>query len=224
MVAVSVFLSMFDQQNTLIARQGLAPIGAILLLAIIVHYSYGWLPASALWLLTIALLFLFRDPRRDVPPSPLAIVSPIDGKIVSVDKIHDPYLLREAWRIRIDGSWWGVFTVRSVMEGKVQNQWFGTLPNDSDSSAYDKTGIPPFAQWTRSDEDDDVITTLAPRFGIKGSRCYVHSGERIGQGKRCSYVPFGSHAETFIPPNSRIDVNAGDEVKAGTSVLATLMH
>ncbi|MGD8572016.1 MAG: hypothetical protein PVF34_00970 [Gammaproteobacteria bacterium] len=215
---------MLDQPNTLIARQGVAPIAVVLLLAIIVHYNYGWLPAGGLWLLTLALVFFFRDPRRAVPPSPLAIVAPVDGKIVSVDKVQDPYLQREAWCIRIKGSWWGVFTVRSVMEGKVQNQWFGTLPDDSSSNIYAKSGIPPFAQWTRSDEDDDVVTTLSPRFGVKGSRCYVQSGERIGQGKRCSYMPFGSHAETFLPSNSRIDVNPGDAVKAGSSVIATLMH
>ncbi|MGD8567132.1 MAG: phosphatidylserine decarboxylase [Gammaproteobacteria bacterium] len=215
---------MLSYQNTLIARQGLWPFIIVVLLALVVNYQLGWQAAAGLWGLAAIIAFLFRDPRREVPPTPLAIVAPIDGQVVAVDHTADPYLQREAVRIQVHGHWWGVFTVRSVMEGKVNNQWFGTLPEGSDQSIYKDRALPPFAQWTRSDEEDDVITTLSPRFGVKGSRCYVQSGERVGQGKRCSFVPFGAKAEIFMPANSRIDVKPGDEVKAGSSIVGVLQH
>ena len=215
---------MLNYQNTLIARHGLWPIIIVLVLALLVHYRFGWLVAIWLWLLAAGLIYLFRDPRREVPSSPLAIVAPVDGKVATVDQVWDPYLQRDAVRICFKGHWWGVYTVRSSMEGKVNNQWFGTLPEGSDGKVYSNLPVPPFAQWTQSDEGDDLVTTLSPTFGIKGSRCYVHSGERVGQGQRCSFIPFGSRAETFVPPNSRIDVKPGDEVKAGSSVIATLIR
>jgi phosphatidylserine decarboxylase len=215
---------MLSYQSTLIARQGLWPIIIVLLLALVVNYQFGWQAAAGLWGLAAIIAYLFRDPRREVPPTPLAIVAPIDGQVVAVDQITDPYLQRQAIRLQIHGHWWGVFTVRSVMEGKVNNQWFGTLPESSAPSVYRNRSVPPFAQWTRSDEDDDVITTLSPRFRVKGTRCDVHSGERVGQGKRCSYVPFGSDAEIFVPENSRIEVKPGDELKAGSSIVAILQH
>lgn len=215
---------MLSYQNTLIARQGLWPVIIVLLAALVVNYQFGWQASAGLWLLAAIIAYLFRDPRREVPPTPLAIVAPVDGQVVSIDRAIDPYLQREAVCIRIQGHWWGVFTVRSVMEGKVNNQWFGTLPEGSDPSIYNNRSVPPFAQWTRSDEDDDVVTTLSPRFGVKGSRCYVNSGERVGQGKRCSYVPLGSDAEIFVPDNSRIEVKPGDELKAGSSIVAILQH
>jgi len=200
------------------------PIATVLVLASILAYFYGWLASAGLWIIAAALVFIFRDPRRQVPPSPLGIVAPIDGKVVSVSQERDPYLDREAIRIKMHGSWWGVFGIRSAMEGKVSNQWFGALPNGADQSLYAKEGIPPFAQWTQSDEGDDIVTTLSPKLARKGVRCQVHSGERIGQGKRCGFIPFGADAETFIPANSRIEVKPGDKIKAGTRIIASLVR
>lgn len=211
-------------QRPVIARQGMLPIAVVLGLASVLYYFYGWWASFGLWIVAAALVFIFRDPRRQVPPSPLGIVAPIDGKVVSVNQERDPYLDREAIRIKMRGSWWGVFSIRSAMEGKVNDQWFGALPNGADQSLYEKDGIPPFAQWTQSDEGDDIVTTLSPKLAGKGMRCEVNSGERIGQGKRCSFIPFGADAETFIPANSRIQVKPGDKIKAGTGIIATLVR
>ena len=200
------------------------PIAIVLILASMLHYFYGWLASVGLWIVAAALIFIFRDPRRQVPPSPLGIVAPIDGKVVSVSQERDPYLDREAIRIKMRGSWWGVFGIRSAMEGKLNDQWFGALPNGADQSLYNSADIPSFAQWTQSDEGDDIVTTLSPKFARRGVRCEVHSGERIGQGKRCGFLPFGTDAETFIPANSRIEVKPGDKIKAGTRIIAILVR
>lgn len=215
---------MLNHPNTLIARQGFWPIFSVSMLALLVHYRFGTAVGIWLWLLAAGLIYLFRDPRREVPSTPLAIVAPVDGKVTAVDPVKDPYLQREAVRIRFKGHWWGVFTIRSAMEGKVNNQWFGTVPDGADGAVYGNASIPPFAQWTQSDEGDDLVTTLSPSLAMKGARCYVQCGERVGQGQRCSYIPFGSDAETYVPASSRIEVKPGDEVKAGSSVIATLMR
>ena len=215
---------MILHQRPIIARQGMRPIAAVLVVASLLHYNYGWWLASSAWVLAAILIFLYRDPRRQVPPSPLGIVAPIDGQVVSVTEERDPYLDREAIRIKMRGSWWGVFAVRSAMEGKVNNQWFGCLPKGANSSLYVNNSIPVFAQWTQSDEGDDIVTTFSPKFVKNGARCEVQSGERIGQGKRCGFIPFGVNAETFLPANSRVDVNPGDRIKAGTKIIATLVR
>ena len=216
---------MIHYERPIIARQALLPIALVILSAIIVHYLFGWLSALGLWLVALLLAFLYRDPRRQVPPVPLAIVAPVDGRLISVSQQRDPYLDREAIRIKMRGSLWGVFSIRSAMEGKVNDQWFARLPdNGKDRGIYKKSGIPAFAQWTKSDEGDDLVTTLTPRFASMHVRCSVQSGERIGQGKLCGFVPFGVIAEVFVPVNCRIDVKPGDKIRAGTSVIATLVR
>lgn len=216
---------MIHYERPIIARQALWPIVVVIVLASIVHYLYGWQLATGLWPLVILLAYLYRDPRRQVPPLPLAILAPIDGKVISVSDQRDPYLGREAKRIKMRGSLRGAFTIRSAMEGKVNNQWFGTLPDNSENKdIYKKSGIPAFAQWTQSDEGDDIVTTLTPRFVRSNGGCSVQSGERIGQGKRCGFIPFGVNAEIFLPLSCRIDVKPGDKIQAGTAVVATLIR
>jgi len=215
---------MIHFQHPVIARQAFWPLTILVLLALIVHYQLGIEYGIWLWSLTGITAFFFRDPRRQIPPLPLAVVAPVDGTVASVEKVIDPFLNRQAIRIQLVGSLTGVYTVRSAVEGKVQQQWFGTLPPKNDEGIYSATGIPDYAQWTQTDEKDDVITTLSPKFLTSGVRCNTSSGERIGQGKACSFVPFGADAELLLAENTRIDVKPGDTIKAGSSVIATLVH
>ena len=215
---------MIHFQHPVIARQAFWPLTILVLLALIAHYKLGGHYGVWLWLLAALVAFIFRDPRRKIPPIPLAIVSPIDGTITNVEKVIDPFLDRPAMRIQLRGSITGVYTVRSVAEGKIQQQWFGTLPPEHEEGIYSATGIPDYAQWTQTDEGDDVITTMAPKFLKSGLRCNAASGERTGQGKACAFVPFGVDAEVLLAENTRIDVKPGDSIKAGSSVIATLVH
>lgn len=215
---------MILHHQPIVARQVVLPLSILAALAIVVHYLFGFGAATGLWIIVVVVVYLFRDPRRQVPPLPLAIVAPIDGKVIALDQVHDPYLNRKALCVQINYSLPGVFSVRSPMEGKINKQWFGTLPEDESGGIYAARSIPAFAQWVQSDEGDNVVLTLSPGIGRDGIRLSVGSGERIGQGQRFSFIPFGANTETFIPVNSRIDVKPGDTVKAGSSVIATLIR
>jgi len=65
----------------MIAREGLAPLLAAILAAVMVLHFMGPLPSLALWGLVLLVLVLFRDPERNIPSRPLAVVSPADGKV-----------------------------------------------------------------------------------------------------------------------------------------------
>ena len=75
------------------------------------------------WLSYIALLFLFRDFSRVVPSDPLAVVSPLDGKVLKVEEAYDPYLKRVAQCIHLKQGVLGEYNVHSPCEGKVENLW-----------------------------------------------------------------------------------------------------
>lgn len=218
---------MLAYRHPYIAQEGWLFIGSVLLVNLIVTYSFQNVWAVPGWLLFAFCLMMYRDPVRVIPSLPLALVAPVDGKIISVNIASDPFVEREAWCIGIDMSLLSVYSARSPTEGKVMNQWYGTK-HDSSHRAGEvhepKLTRNGFAQWIQTDEGDDVVMRMQQKHAIQRSRCYVQSGERIGQGQRCGFIPLGATVDVFIPKCSRIDVKVGVRVRAGATVIATLVH
>ncbi len=203
----------------LISREGWPAIFGVAALAVAVHHFAGLAWAVPLWLGVPALLFVFRDPERPIPALPLAVLSPVDGRVAAVGKGVDPYLGRDAVSIGIEMNRLGVYSTRSPVEGKVVQRWYTAR-----AEAGVGSGRPRYGVQVRTDEGDDVVLAMVGGSRLRRPRCYVQHGERIGHGQRCGHILFGSRVEVYLPVNSRVDVRAGDRVMAGVSVLATLIH
>ncbi|MGE0080384.1 MAG: phosphatidylserine decarboxylase [Thiohalomonadaceae bacterium] len=200
------------QRYPIIAREGWLPIAFFTVVGFYAWDRWSGVVAAVAWTVAALLAFYFRDPPRRVPPSPLAVVSPVDGRVLAVETVRDQRLERDAIRVRLAMRPLGVFSVRSPIEGKVMRQWF---PQEDE---------PIFAQWVQSDEHDDVVVASTARSRGRRANCDAQSGERVGQGQRCGFVPFGADVEIFLPVNSRLMVQPGDHVQSGVSVLARLVH
>ena len=200
-----------------IAREGWGIIGVLLLLAGL----FGWfldlweaLPPLAL---AAVALFYFRDPIRRIPPRPLGVVSPIDGRVRSVNEGKDPFLQREqVRRIRMRQSLTGVHSLRSPIEGKVMERWFHRQRGRGGR-------IETVAYWIRTDEDDDVVWTVSLA-SHKLLRMELQPGERVGQGQRCGFAFFPAVSTLYLPWASRVTVQPGDRLRAGEDVLAEFVH
>jgi len=210
---------MLSYRYPLIAREGWLWITITAIPAAIVYLLYG-LASLPLWALVLLLLFLFRDPVRQVPAVPLGIVSPVDGKVVAIDTVHDAYLDRQALSVSVKMGITNVYSAHSPMEGKVMEQWLD-VPR---KIAGTEEEVITYAQWIQSDEKDDVVLVIEVNSHLPRPQCYAQSGERIGQGQRCGFIHFGSHVEVLIPITSRIEVSVGDNILAGTDIIATLVH
>lgn len=197
----------------MIAREGIAPLAVTVLAGVLVLHFIGWLQSLVFWALVLLVLVLFRDPERDIPSQPLAIVSPADGKVTSISTMHDPYLLRESVRVAIQMPPYGVFTTRSPIEGKVLEP-----PNFPEDDSI------PHGVWLQSDEGDDVVMVMTRGPLNNEPRCYIRFGDRIGQGKRCGFVHLGGRVEIYLPESSRLLVKEGDVVQSGSDIIAKMIH
>jgi phosphatidylserine decarboxylase len=197
----------------MIAREGIAPLAVTVLASVLVLHFIGWLQSLVFWALVLLVLVLFRDPERDIPSQPLAIVSPADGKVTSISTMHDPYLLRESVRVAIQMPPYGVFTTRSPIEGKVLEP-----PNFPEDDSI------PHGVWLQSDEGDDVVMVMTRGPLNNEPRCYIRFGDRIGQGKRCGFVHLGGRVEIYLPESSRLLVKEGDVVQSGSDIIAKMIH
>lgn len=204
---------MADSRYPYFSRAGWLPFLVCALAGATVAQMLGWIWSIPFWLVCVFIIYLFRDPDREIPSSPLAVVSPADGLVASVEEVSDPYLDRQSIQLVIDMSSAGVYSTRSPVEGKI-------LEPRNSSDGVDR----PHGVWLKTDEDDDLVVVMH-RGPLKNlPRCFVRIGERVGQGQRCGYIQMGGRVEVYLPLNSRVLVDSGSHVKAGSDVIATLVH
>ncbi len=182
-------------------------------LGLLVARSLGWIWSLPFWLGCVFLIYLYRDPEREIPSSPLAVVSPADGIITEVTEVHDPYLDRPAILLTVQMSSVDVYSTRSPVEGKILE------PKHAGDGADQPRGV-----WLKTDEDDNLVVVMhrGPLHNLP--HCYVRIGERVGQGQRCGYIQMGGRVDVYLPVGSRVEVTRGSHVKAGSDVIATLVH
>ena len=206
----------------LIAKEGWLPLFVLAGLVLLTFYFLSNNASIILALIFFIFLFLSRDPQRTIPSSPLAVLSPIHGKVMQIDETDDSWLSphgveRRAKRVRIKMSIIDIYSLRSPVEGKVMEQW--------SEKCREENGQRKFSFWIRTDEGDDVVVvfrlnSLAAFF----FRIYIQSGERLGQGQRCGYLYFGSTVDVYVPVDSKMDIELGQSVTSGEHILAHLIH
>lgn len=202
-------------RHPIIAKEGWGLIFFISLIVAALHYTVGNY-AAFLWFLPFTLVWFYRDPHRKLPSQPLGLVSPVSGIVVTAEAHPDPYLGRDAILFSICMSVTDIFSIRSVTEGKIIQQWLDAEDGDDDARSLTH------AIQIKTDENDDVMIVLRPGRYIKKLSCDAVIGQRIGQGHRCGIIPFGSCVDVYVPTESVINVNVGDTVSAGITLLATL--
>ncbi len=173
--------------------------------------SFIWLA----WLSYLVLLFLFRDFSRTVPSQPLALVSPIDGKVVKVEEVYDPYLKRVAQCIHLKQNILGEYNVHSPCEAKLENLWVISPTEPSYSQ---------LALLLHTDEDDEVIIAANLKSIFRHATCSMSVGEKLGQGQRCGFMAFYCKIQIYLPPSAHITIKVGQSVRAGSDKLAEFVH
>jgi phosphatidylserine decarboxylase len=200
----------------IVARQGWFYLAVPLAAGVFIGSTVNWVLALPEFVLALYVAYLFRDPRREVPSSPLAVICPVDGKLISIGPCKDPFLQREAQCIEIKTSRLGSYVVRSPTEGNIVERWYRHEGIED--------GIDQFAVWVRTDEDDDIVVAMLRTSGWQGLECHIQAGERVGQGQRCGFLRFGARVQVFVPANARLEVEPGQRLKSGKDIVATLVH
>lgn len=202
--------------NPVIARQGWPLIAALLVLAVAAKIFLGWTSAAVVLVFVLAVAFIFRDPGREIPPAPLAIVSPASGTVTDIETVTDPWLERQARKCSINMSLLDVHSLRSPTEGKVMDQW---------SSEPQEPGIRRrYTYHIRTDEGDDVVLSLAMGALAVMVRLTMTCGDRVGQGQPCGFLFFAGVIELYVPESTRLAVQKGDRIDSGTGIIGKLIH
>lgn len=183
----------------------------------------GWLthPVWAIIPILLACFFLsfFRDPDREVPQVPGAIVSPADGKVTEVA----PVTSANGRQIRIS-IFLNVFNVhvnRSPIAGVIRDVHYqrGKFLNAMNEASADLN-----EQNIVTVEADGQTLIFKQIAGLLARRVvfYPKVGDRLERGQRIGLMKFSSRMDVILDGSARVNVKVGDHVKGGSTILAYL--
>jgi len=207
--------------HPLIAREGWPFLLAAVIAALAATWFLGWW-SLPLWLAALFVLQFFRDPPREVPDDPRAVVSPADGRVVAVERTRDPWLERDALKISVFMNVFNVHSNRAPVDGAVKKRWYhsGAFVN----AALDKasTHNERNALWFRARSGQDVTCVQIAGLVARRILCYVGEGAELSRGERYGFIRFGSRVDVYLPLDAEATASLGDKVYAAESVIARL--
>jgi len=186
-------------------------------------FALGWRNTGAVVLvLTLFVLFFFRDPERSVPGGENTVVSPADGKVIVVKDIFEPdYLKQDVKQISIFLSVFNVHVNRAPIGGTVETVKYN--PGKFLAAWDDKASLD--NEQTAMVIDHNGKKVLAKQIaGLIARRivCYAKPGDAVKAGERYGLIRFGSRVDLFLPKDADIKVKVGDRVKGSRDVIAVL--
>ena len=210
---------MNNYPHPIIAREGWPFLALAFSAAILASvYLGGW--SIPLWIIAVFVLQFFRDPARVIPQDPNAVLSPADGRIVVVEKAHDPYAGREALKISVFMNVFNVHSNRAPVDGRIEKVEY--FPGKFVNADLDKASI--------ENERNALVITAANGetvscvqvAGLIARRilCYVNASDDLARGQRYGFIRFGSRVDVYLPLTARPKVTVGDKVSATETILA----
>lgn len=201
-------------------RDGYLYGAALVVVAVIVWFSTHLATlAIAPVLLAAFFLWFFRDPMREVPQMPGAVVSPGDGVVQSAEWIETTAGSRI--RVTIFLSVFNVHVNRVPIGGTVtlvdyrEGEFINAMNPDS-AVVNEQTLI--------VIDDGEHIVSFKQIAGLLARRivCNLKVGDRVERGQRMGMIKFGSRVDVLMPAEAQLRVKVGDKVSGGSSVIGQL--
>jgi phosphatidylserine decarboxylase len=207
--------------HPIIAKEGWPFLAGAVVLAIIASVFAGWW-SLPFWVIAVFVLQFFRDPPREIPQAANAVLSPADGRIVSVEQVTDPYLNRQALKISVFMNVFNVHSNRSPIDGRIESVWYH--PGSFLNAALSKASLENErnALWIKTASGVDVTCVQIAGLVARRILCYVGKGDQVARGQRYGFIRFGSRVDVYLPTTARPLVAIGDKVAATETVLAEI--
>ena len=179
--------------------------------------------ATILGLLLIAYTFyFFRDPDRQAPSEPGAVLAAADGviaDIVEIDELEVSHCRMK--RVAIFLSVFDVHTNRAPIAGEVifTERRVGKF---LDARHPDATRLNEFRTWGIRNERVTIVVRQITGAIARRIVAWSRVGDTLKPGERFGMIRFGSRTEIYLPLDAKITVQVGDRVQGGLSVIARL--
>ena len=169
----------------------------------------------------LLILQFFRNPNRTIIKDDTKVISPVDGKVVVIEKVYEnEYFNDKRLQISIFMSPINVHVTRYPIGGKI-------IFNKYHPGKY------LFAWHPKSSEENERTTVVIEnnKFGkllyrqIAGALArrivnYARKEKLVFQGDDAGFIKFGSRVDLFLPLDTKINVRINQKVVGGEDIIA----
>jgi phosphatidylserine decarboxylase len=190
-----------------------------LLAAGVIAWLAAWPYAIPVLLIGAFCLWFFRDPEREIPTLPGAVVSAGDGKVtdISVVTVAETPLNR----ISVFLSVFDVHVNRAPIAGVIRDVRYqrGKFLNAMGANSAEEN-----EQNIVTVEGEGRRVIFKQIAGLIARRIVFDRkvGDTVARGERIGLVKFGSRVDVLFDRDAAIQVKLGDHVRGGATVLAVL--
>jgi phosphatidylserine decarboxylase len=211
---------MMPEQKWPIAKEGLP----FLIPAAVLTFFFaviGWLVLTFLgFVLTLFIAFFFRNPKREIPDSKNAILSPADGTIIDVVQCtEERFLKAETLKVSIFMSVLNVHLNRAPIAGKVIERSYNKgrflVASKEKASLLNEQN----AVLLETEDRFKILFVQIAGFVARRIVCYAKAGDRLRKGEIFGLIRFGSRVDLYLPTTVKPTVWIGQHVKGGESII-----
>jgi len=172
-------------------------------------------------LILLLILQFFRNPVRNTIINEKHIISPVDGKVVNIEKVYEKeYFKDERLQVSIFMSPFNVHVTRYPISGKVK------------FSKYHPGEY--LVAWHPKSSEKNERTTIVLENKVVGEILYrqiagalarrivnyAEVGENVTQGKDAGFIKFGSRVDLFLPVDSILNIEINQHVRGGEDIIS----
>ncbi|MBN2569157.1 MAG: phosphatidylserine decarboxylase family protein [Deltaproteobacteria bacterium] len=198
----------------------------VLPLVVLVSLSIWWGSAGLTVLfivITLYVMWFFRNPERTVPDDSKAVVSPADGRVLKVEEADGGDILEGSFKkISIFMNIFNVHVNRCPCSGVIKTiryrkGKFFSANLDKASSQNERNSL-----VIETEEGKQIIVVQIAGLVARRIVCWAKEGEVFKRGERFGLIRFGSRLEVFMPVDTEVLVRVGDRVQAGHTKVGKL--
>ncbi len=203
-----------------IVREGIPYILAPAVLSLILVAVGYWYVGLPFILLTGFMCFFFRDPKRQPPDDPNAVVAPADGRVMRVCSLDSGHK-NSATLVSIFLSPLDVHINRAPIAGKIVDV---SYTNGKFLMATDNNASLVNEQNALTIEGGKVTIVCKQIAGILARRivCWKSKGDQLALGERFGLIKFSSRTDLILPERIEVLVKEGMRVQGGTSIVGRI--
>jgi len=212
-------------------KEGYTSLALVILFIFVINAIADYYDASLYlkWFLYLLSAFLFitivqffRSPIKRITADESIILCPADGKVVVIEETEETeYFNDRRIQISIFMSPINVHVNRNPISGIVS--YFKYHPGKFLVAWHPKSSTENERTTVVVKNTRNVEVLFRQIAGAMARRIvwYVNEKDAVKQGEEFGFIKFGSRVDVFLPLGTTVDVNIGDKVVGGKTVLAT---